>query len=114
MPRVTSELFVAALLRRVSGEGGFGAVVARGFAEAGAVHVEWRWKGKEGLLSPAPPTFDADDGERRFVPAPNAATEGEIAERMRSERRFDEEAWHVAIEGVDPRAVLEVADRDGP
>ena len=110
MPRVTSELFVSALLRRVAAEGGFGAVVARGFAEAGAVHVEWRWRGEEGLLSPAPPTFDADDGERRFVSSPGASDERGIAERMASERRFDGEAWHVAIEGVDPRSVLNVVE----
>ena len=104
-------MFVSALLRRVATEGGFGAVVARGFAEAGAVHVEWRWRGEEGLLSPAPPSLDAD-GERRFTPVPDATDEPSITERMASERRFDEEAWHVAIEGVDPRSVLTVVEFD--
>ena len=112
MPRVTSELFVSALLRRVAGEGGFGAVVARGFAEAGAIHIEWRWRGEEGLLSPAPPTFDERDDERRFIAVPDASDEASIGERMRSERRFDEEAWHVAIEEVDPRSVLTVVEAD--
>ena len=117
MARLTSELFVSALLRRVQGEGGFGAVIARGFAEAGAIHVEWRHRGEVGLLSPAPFTMeppggwpgDGMEGERRFAPAP-ARTDAEIAERVASERRFDPEAWHVEIEGVDPRAVLLVVD----
>ena len=103
MARLTSSLFVSALLRRVQGMGGFGAVLARGFSEAGAVHVEWRHRGQVGLLSPAA-TMDTD-GERRFARAP-ASTETEITERMASERRFDPEAWHVEIEGVDPSEVL--------
>ena len=102
-PRVTSALFVSALLRRVQSMGGMGVVVARGFDTAGAVHVEWRHRGAVGLLVPAV-TMD-DDGERRFTPSP-AEGEGEVAERMERERRFDPEAWHVEIEGVDPREVL--------
>lgn len=113
--RLTSTMFVSALLRRVQGEGGFGTVIARGFEAAGAIHVEWRHRGEVGLLSPAPFTMepvggwpaDGMEGERRFTPAP-AATEAEIAERMAAERRFDPEAWHVEIEGVDPRTVLDV------
>ena len=103
--RVTSSLFVAALLRRVSGMGGMGTIVAKGFESAGAVHVEWRHRGEVGLLSPAL-TMD-DDGERRFASAP-ASGEAEVAARMASERRFDPEAWHVEIEGVDPAEVLTI------
>lgn len=106
-PRVTSELFVSALLRRVSGMGGMGAVVARGFAAAGAVHVEWRHRGEVGLLSPAI-TMD-EDGERRFARMP-ASSEAEVAERMSRERSFDPEAWHVEIEGVDPSEVLTIVE----
>ena len=111
--RLTSSMFVSALLRRVQAQGGFGAVIARGFESAGAIHVEWRYRGEVGLLSPAPFTMEPvggwPDGERRFTPVP-AATEQEIAERMASERRFDPESWHVEIEGVEPRAVLDVVD----
>lgn len=103
--RVTSSLFVSALLRRVSGMGGMGMVVAKGFETAGAVHVEWRHRGEVGLLSPAL-TMD-DDGERRFARAPTSG-EAEVAARMASERRFDPESWHVEIEGVDPAEVLTI------
>ena len=102
-PRVTSALFVSALLRRVQGMGGMGVVVAKGFETAGAVHVEWRHRGEIGLLVPAI-TMD-DDGERRFTPAP-VQGERAIAERMARERDFDPEAWHVEIEGVVPDEVL--------
>lgn len=104
-PRVTSALFVSALLRRVSGMGGMGVVVAKGFDAAGAVHVEWRHRGEIGLLSPAI-TMD-EDGERRFARMP-ATGEAEIAARMARERDFDPEAWHVEIEGIDPAEVLTI------
>ena len=102
-PRITSALFVSALLRRVQGMGGMGTIVAKGFETAGAIHVEWRHRGEIGLLVPAI-TMD-EDGERRFAPAP-VSGEREIAERMGRERIFDAEAWHVEIEGVDPDEVL--------
>lgn len=106
-PRVTSALFVSALLRRVQGMGGMGMVIAKGFETAGAVHVEWRHRGEVGLLSPAI-TMD-DDGERRFARAP-ASGEAEVATRMARERGFDPEAWHVEIEGVDPAEVLIIVE----
>ena len=107
--RLRSDLFVAALIRSVEVAGGHGAVVRKGFGEAGAVHVEWRWRGEVGLLSPAPQSMAADDGERRFMRV-EAADEASIAERMASERRFDEEAWHVEIEGVDPATLLAIVE----
>ena len=103
-------MFVDALVRRVAVAGGMAMVVRKGFAEAGAVHVEWRWRGAVGLLAPAPQSLLGEDGERRFVPT-EAHDDAAIAARMESERRFDPEAWHVEIEGVDPDAVLAI-DRD--
>ena len=108
MPRLRTDIFVSALLRRVAVEGGMGAVVAKGFAEAGAVHVEWRWRGAVGLLAPAPQTEQGDDGERLFVRIEDVADEAAIRERMERERRFDPDGWHVEIEGVDPAGVLTI------
>ena len=107
--RLRSDIFVAALIRAVEAQGGHGMIVRKGFAEAGAVHVEWRHRGEVGLLSPAPMAMLEGDGGRLFSPV-EAADEAAIAERMASERRFDEEAWHVEIEGVDPRGVLDVVE----
>ena len=107
--RLRSDVFVAALIRRVQVEGGQAMVVRKGFEEAGAVHVEWRWRGEVGLLSPAPQAMLEDDGERRFMRS-DASGEMDVSERMASERRFDPEAWHVEIEGVDPADVLTIVE----
>ena len=107
--RLRSDMFVAALIRRVQVAGGHGAVVRKGFDEAGAIHVEWRWRGDVGLLAPVPQMLSPEDGDRAFMRT-DAASDPEIAERMESERRFDPEAWHVEIEGVDPAEVLRIVE----
>ena len=106
--RLRSDMFVAALIRQVQVAGGHGAVVRKGFDAAGAVHVEWRWRGEVGLFSPAPQMMVESD-ERAFMRT-DARSEMEVSERMASERRFDEEAWHVEIEGVDPTALLTIVE----
>lgn len=49
LPRLASRVRVDALLRRVNGAGGFGAVLARGDDEAGAIAVVTRETGEETL-----------------------------------------------------------------
>ena len=110
MPRLRTDIFVSALLRQVATKGGMGAIVAKGFAEAGAVHVEWRWRGAVGLLVPAPQTEQDEDGGRLFTPVQGVTDEAAIGERIARERRFDADAWHVEIEGVDPRTVLAIIE----
>ncbi|EHK53596.1 DUF1491 family protein, partial [Allomesorhizobium alhagi] len=53
--RVTTDLFVSALVRRIFAAGGFAAVVKRGATEAGAVFVIARGRlGDASLYGPAP------------------------------------------------------------
>jgi len=52
LPRLVSRLRVDWLLRQVAALGGFGAVLARGDAEAGAIAVVARDGGTEQLLAP--------------------------------------------------------------
>lgn len=51
-PRLISRMRVDALLRQVAAQGGFGAVLARGDAEAGAIAVVTRIDNQETLLAP--------------------------------------------------------------
>ena len=81
--RVTTDLWVSALVRRVFGTGGFAAVVKRGATEAGAVFVLSRGRlGEVALYGPAPQTsYDSAKPDERFFlnvmyttpHAPNAA-----------------------------------------
>lgn len=109
-PRLKSELWVQALLRRCSVMGKFGAVLHKGHAEAGAVVVVINHlNGTHSLLAPPPgPAYD-DEGERRFENrTPTALPWLETSEKIDRIRRNDDDIWVVEIEDRDGLANLNV------
>lgn len=108
--RVTSDLWVSALLRRVFAEGGFGAIVKRGAMEAGAVFVITRNRlGETSLFGPAPQTaYDTSrPDERQFSELATDVESEAIDARLAKEMRFDPDIWVVEIEpGSTPLAEL--------
>lgn len=109
--RVTTDLWVAALTRRIFSGGGFAAVVRRGAAESGAVFVLARDRfGEVRLFGPAPQSAyrGASPEDRLFVRLGEAAEA--IEARLDRERKFDPDVWVVEIEpGAGPvEALLDV------
>jgi hypothetical protein len=102
MMRVTSDLWVSALIRRVQSAGGFAAVLRRGAFEAGAVFIVSRSRlGEMKLYAPAPQAAYPEDGrpqERRFSQVLGQADEDALAARLEREARFDPDLWVVEIE----------------
>jgi len=99
--RVTTDLWVSALLRRVFADGGFGAIVKRGASEAGAVFVLSRNRfGEVMLYAPAPQTsYDSAKPDERFFSLLQAGDDPEVIEtRLEKEKRFDPDIWVVEIE----------------
>lgn len=99
--RVTSDLWVSALLRRVFAEGGFGAIMRRGATEAGAVFLVTRDRmGGTSLYGPAPQSaYDTGrPDERHFVELESDVDSSVIDARLASEMRFDPDIWVVEIE----------------
>ena len=99
--RVTSELWVSALTRRVFSSGGFAAIVRRGAGEAGAIFVVTRNRlGMATLLGPAPQSaYDvADPDERLFVTLLSDAETSDVDQRLAKEMRFDSDIWVIEIE----------------
>lgn len=110
--RVTSDLYVSALLRRIFSSGGFGAIERRGATEAGAIFIRQRFRdGLETLYGPAPQSFfDEDDTDRRFeirAGRTEAAACDAIIER---EARFDPDLWVVEIEADDAADLFPLAE----
>ena len=92
--RLVSSVKVAALLRRVSALGGFGAVLARGDATAGSIAIVTRDAGVETLLSP----MFASSGSYEWV----AIASGDaIPESIERARRRDSDLWVVELDIVD-------------
>ncbi len=100
--RVTSDLWVSALLRRAFSAGGFAAVLRKGAPEAGAVFVVSRDRlGQSVLYGPAPQASydERKPDERKFqrLPDPSEAIDARIAREV----RFDPDLWLVELEAGD-------------
>ncbi len=99
--RVTSALFVAALIRRCYGEGAAAVVVRRGAEEAGAILVVIdRLDGSSDLYAPAPQTefSESAPADRLFQRVRERADAETIRSAIERETRFDPDVWVVAIE----------------
>ena len=108
--RVTSRVFVDALLRRAAAGGAFAAVVRSGADQGGAIFVQVRAVTHD-LYAPAMAGLAAGEqqiDDRRFTKVVSGS-EGEVEERMRSETRFDPDLWWVEIEDGEGLSFLDPA-----
>lgn len=117
--RVTSDLYVTALLRQLAGTGGFGTILRRGDPQAGAIFLVNRDRGgRMALYGPAPQAvFEPDAMAGRCFVAMRPEIDPEALERwIEQEARFDSDLWVVELEpgsvpfeqmvrivGADPR-----------
>lgn len=98
--RLTTSMWVSALLHRVFAAGEFGAVGKRGANEAGAVFIVRR--GRDGVIDLYGPAlqldYDSDDNERRFSLVLENCSEEALSDKLNREKRLDSEFWVVDIE----------------
>jgi len=97
--RLTSQVLVSSLIRRAEAAGGFGAVLARGDATAGAILLILAERGRrtgllERLLQP--------DGRYAWQQSgPAAADEAESEAWLARRRRTDPDLWLVELDVAD-------------
>lgn len=101
LPRLASRIRIDALIRRISGEGGFAAVLARGDDVAGSIAVVTRELGEELLLAPVL----GASGRYEFVCMASGSAVPDWIERA---RRRDPDLWIVELD--IPRAGQLVAE----
>lgn len=111
--RLTSDIFVSALMRRVFAAGGFAAIGRRGAEQAGAIFVLLRGRdGRLTLFGPAPQSAyeDAHPGERAFAVLAEDADQQSVDARLSREGRYDPDYWLVEIEpgGVAVDRLIEI------
>ncbi|MBO6637914.1 MAG: DUF1491 family protein [Roseitalea sp.] len=103
-PRVTSEIFIGALLRTARSGGAFCYVARRGNAQAGAIVIALadHALGSYDIYQDAPPTIaDASDGKnagRHFTLTRTLDGDDALRQFVESESRFDPDFWMVEIE----------------
>ncbi|HEY9055898.1 MAG TPA: DUF1491 family protein [Aurantimonas sp.] len=108
--RITSELFVAQLIRRLFAAGGFAVVARKGADAAGAIYVVTRNRGGEiQLFGPAVQSLGDDSGTRQFMLEP-VNDEAGLEARFAREARFDPDFWVVEIETDDAPSFLQIVE----
>lgn len=109
--RVTSGLWVAALVRRCYGEGAPAVLLRRGAEEAGAILVVVdRLDGRNDLYAPAPQAefSEAAPSDRRFQRLREGLDGDALRSAIEREVRFDPDVWVVAIEDRNGRSFLDL------
>ncbi|MEX3008076.1 DUF1491 family protein [Hoeflea sp. TYP-13] len=109
--RLTSEMWVKALVRRVFGDGLFAVIERQGSPEAGAIFIRIRGRdGRETLLGPAPQShFDtAKPLDRSFERRLDKCESQEIDALLEREKKFDPDFWVVEIETDEPEDYVSV------
>lgn len=112
MARLKSDIFAAALVRRVFSTGDFAAIERRGASDAGAIFIRQRFRdGTETLYGPAPQSMfgDEDDAGRRFEIRLERVQAEEAAELLAREARFDSDLWIVELEIDDIGDLIDVS-----
>ena len=108
--RITSDLFVAQLSRRLFGAGEFAAVMRRGAEAAGAIFVVARSRGGGlRLFGPAVQTLSDETGARVFMEEA-ASDEAALDARFQKEARFDPDFWVIEIETETPETFIEIVE----
>lgn len=113
MPRLRSDFFASAHLRRLNDAGIPAVLRRRGSPEAGAIFVKVdRLDGSADLYGPAPQALftDEDSGDRRFAPLIQGGTPLEAEERLTREIRFDGDLWILEIDDRQGRHFLDLAE----
>jgi hypothetical protein len=95
-PRIASSVLVGALIRRAESEGGFGAVVAKGDATAGAVAVILAERGRKACLLER--ALQPDGSYAWQSSRQDIENEDEFQKSLDRKRRFDPDLWIVELD----------------
>lgn len=103
--RLTSSIFVSAVIRRVNGAGGFATVLRRGSDEAGAIFVCVPGERGQGtaLYGQVPQSVFAEKedtaaGGRLFEQLAEGLSQDELDSRFEREARLDPDFWVIELE----------------
>lgn len=96
-PRIAASVLAAALIRKAEGEGGFGAVLAKGDPTAGSILVILLEKGAnprlfERLLQPDGRYLWRESGSQHI------GKNDEVPEFIARRRRFDPDLWLIELD----------------
>jgi hypothetical protein len=95
-PRIASSVLVGALIRHAESEGGFGVVVAKGDATAGAVAVILAERGRKACLLER--ALQPDGRYAWQSSTQDIENEEDFEKRLRRKRAFDPDLWVIELD----------------
>jgi len=111
MPRLRSDIWVSAYLRRCNVEGAYAVLRRRGAEEAGAIFIKVdRLDGTALVYGPAAQSEVSEDTDRAFTALNKGAFLDPLQaeERLRREIDFDPDLWIVEVEDRAGRCFLDL------
>jgi len=103
--RLASKIEVAGLIRKIEGEGGFGAVLRRGDPQRGALLIVVRSRGDYVASLERMLTLDGNYRWERVGPAERSDPQ-QVAEFVEKRIRFDEDAWVLELDIAQPERFI--------
>ena len=96
-PRLSAEMTVQALIRKIGQEGGFGVVLQRGDRISGAILILCVENGTNLKVLEKMPTLDGTSRWQKIWPQ-DTEKEQEIEEYLARRRRYDPDLWLIELD----------------
>ena len=104
-PRLSAEVIVQSLLRKVNQEGGFGAVIQRGDRTSGAILIICLEKGKDPRLLEKMPSLDGPSTWQVVWPQPTDKQQ-DLEEYLKRRSGFDPDLWLIELDIPDAEQLV--------
>lgn len=111
-PRLSSEIFVQSLLRKVHQEGGFAVVIRRGDRVSGSIIIQCIENGENLRLLEKMPSLDGPSTWERIWPQ-DTDNKQKLSEYLEKRARFDPDLWLIELDIPDgERLVAQMGQQD--
>ncbi len=104
-PRLSAEMIVQSLLRKVNQEGGFGAVLRKGDRISGAILIICLEKGKDPRLLEKMPSLDGPSTWQVIWPQ-DIEKQQNLEEYLQRRSGFDPDLWLIELDIADAERLI--------
>ena len=104
-PRLSAEMIVQSLLRKVNQEGGFGAVLRKGDRISGAILIICLEKGKDPRLLEKMPSLDGPSTWQAIWPQ-DIEKQQNLEEYLQRRSGFDPDLWLIELDIADAERLI--------
>lgn len=104
-PRLSAEMLVQALLRKVNQAGGFGAVIRKGDRISGSILIQCVENGENLRVLERMPTLDNNPNWQKIWPQ-DIDKKQELSEYLERRYRFDPDIWLIELDIPDAERLI--------